>query len=73
MKVTESLIQKAINQSLNLELSHDKSGVRRTDLDALPLLNEVNDLPIKKRRKVEQAIEIIMQKESTGIIFFFIF
>ena len=52
-----------------MELSPGKDGVRSSSLEALPLLSELSDLPAKKLKKVEEAIEIIRQKEILGKIF----
>ena len=69
LKATETMIQQAISLSYNQELSPGKDGVRSSGLEMLPLLNELAELPHKKLKKVEEAIEIIRQKEISGNIF----
>ena len=69
LKATESMIQQAIDLSSNQELSPSKDGVRNSSLEMLPLLNELAELPHKKLKKVEEAIEIIRQKEISGNFF----
>ena len=69
LKATEAMILQAVNLSYNQELSPSKDGVRSSGLEMLPLLNELAELPTKKLKQVQEAIEIIRQKEISGNIF----